>query len=317
MRIRRAPFFWGLLLLSLGSIPLLVRAGALDPAWFAEVWRLWPVLLIVLGLLVVLGRGRARSGLAATGLVAITLGLAAGGVLASGNLWLGGLGDCTSTAGAQRTTQDGTFETAATVALDLDCGAAVVTMTTAPSWTVTADHVGPPPAIEASATSLTVRAPQAIGPRRQDWDIALPAGQTRTIDLTANAAASTLILAGGTLDRVRADSNAADLQIDASQAVVSRLDITMNAGRARVTLGGGSTTGSLTANAGALELCVPPDVGLVLDVTDSLTFTHDLDDNGLTRVGDDWTRSGASGQTVELRIDGNAASFTLDPEGGC
>ena len=317
MRIRRAPYFWGLLLLSLGSIPLLVRAGVLDPAWFAEIWRLWPVLLIALGLLVVLGRGRARSGLAATGLVAVTLGLAAGGVLASGNLWIGGLGDCTSRAETQRTTQDGTFDSAATVDVDLDCGAAVLTITADPSWTVTADHTGPPPAIAASATSLSVRAPQAVGPRHQDWDIALPAEQTRAIDLTANAAASTLILAGGSLDRVRADSNAADLRLDASQADVARLDITMDAGRARITLGDGSTTGSLTANAGALELCVPPDAGLVLQVTDNLTFAHDLDDHGLTRVGDDWTRPGTTGQTVDLRIDGNAASFTLDPQGGC
>ena len=91
----------------------------------------------------------------------------------------------------------------------------------------------------------------------------------------------------------------------------------MNAGRARVTLGSGSTTGSLSANAGAMDLCVPASANLVLRVTDQLTFAHNLDDRGLTRDGDTWTRPGAVDQTIDLRVDGNATSFTLDPDGGC
>jgi hypothetical protein len=91
----------------------------------------------------------------------------------------------------------------------------------------------------------------------------------------------------------------------------------MNAGRARITLGATAVTGSLSANAGSFELCVRPEMGLRLQVTDQLTFAHNLGDRGLARDGDTWTRPGSSGAIVDLEIDGNAANLTLDPEGGC
>ena len=91
----------------------------------------------------------------------------------------------------------------------------------------------------------------------------------------------------------------------------------MNAGRARVSLGAGPTLGSLSANAGAIDLCVPADAALILHVPTRLTFAHNLDSRGLSRDGDTWRRAGASGDTIDLTIDGNAAGFTLDPDGGC
>lgn len=91
----------------------------------------------------------------------------------------------------------------------------------------------------------------------------------------------------------------------------------MNAGRARVSLGAGSTQGSLAANAGAIDLCVPADAALVLRVPDQLTFAHNLEQRGLTRDGDTWRRAGSGGDTIDLSVNGNAASFTLDPDGGC
>ena len=91
----------------------------------------------------------------------------------------------------------------------------------------------------------------------------------------------------------------------------------MNAGRARVSLGAGSTQGSLAANAGAIELCVPADAAVVLRVPEQLTFAHNLERRGLTRDGDTWRRAGTGGDTIDLSVEGNAASFTLDPDGGC
>ena len=91
----------------------------------------------------------------------------------------------------------------------------------------------------------------------------------------------------------------------------------MNAGRARVSLGAGSTQGLLAANAGAIDLCVPGNAALVLRVPDQLTFAHNLERRGLTRDGDTWRRAGTGGDTIDLSINGNAASFALDPDGGC
>ena len=51
---------------------------------------------------------------------------------------------------------------------------------------------------------------------------------------------------------------------------------------------------------------------------EQLTFAHNLDDRGLAQSGDVWTREGAVGAPViDLAVEGNAANFTLDPEGGC
>ncbi len=99
--------------------------------------------------------------------------------------------------------------------------------------------------------------------------------------------------------------------------MVDRLVASVNAGRIRVTLGDAALVGELSVNAGSIELCVPPGPGLVLHVEDEVTFGHNLDERGLARDGDTWTRPGTSGATIELTIEGNAASLTLDPDGGC
>ena len=59
MRIRRGLLFWGLFLIPLGGISLLTRVGTIDPAVFVDAWRLWPLVLVVIGLTLLLGRYRA------------------------------------------------------------------------------------------------------------------------------------------------------------------------------------------------------------------------------------------------------------------
>ena len=130
-----------------------------------------------------------------------------------------------------------------------------------------------------------------------------------------NAGSASVVLGGATVARVTTDMNAGDLIIDGTGATIDRLDASLNAGRLRVTLAGPSS-GDLSANAGAMELCVPPDAALRFDVEEQLTFTTNLDDRGLQRSGDTWTRAG-SGPAIEFTVEGNAASFTLNPEGSC
>jgi len=48
----------------------------------------------------------------------------------------------------------------------------------------------------------------------------------------------------------------------------------------------------------------------------SLASSDDLDDRGLDRIGDTW-RSGDGAPDVILEIEGNAASFSYNPTGGC
>lgn len=317
MRIRRGLLFWGLFLIPLGAIPLLVRAGSLDPALLTDVWRLWPVALILLGLAVLLGRRQA--GLVGVVVAALALGGLAGSALASGPQWIGTIGVCVQARdGLETTSADGGFDGPADVSIELDCGRVDVTTGTGGGWRADVAFAGPAPVIDATGSRLDLREPRTDGPHRYEWDVTLPADALRTLDLRANAGTAELDLAGASLARLVADVNAGDLRVLAGDATVERLQVDLNAGRARIALGGGPTTGSISVNAGAIELCVPPEVGLDLTVEEQLTFAHDLDSKGLARSGDRWTRAAQGGApTIELDIEGNAASLTLDPQEGC
>ena len=72
-------------------------------------------------------------------------------------------------------------------------------------------------------------------------------------------------------------------------------------------------------NAGAIELCVPASAQLQIKLTNQVTFAQNLDDRGLSQNGDLWTRNGNGdlATAIQLTVDGAAASFTFDPDGGC
>ncbi|HEV7811267.1 MAG TPA: DUF4097 family beta strand repeat-containing protein [Candidatus Limnocylindrales bacterium] len=315
MRVRRGLLFWGLLLIPLGAIPLLVRAGTIDESRIADAWRFWPLIVIGLGLVVLLGR--TRWALIGTTVIALTMGSIGGAALASGNVWLGAIAACGATGNdAQQLDRTGTFTGAAAIRLDLNCGSVSLRATDAGAWSFHAGYRGPAPSVDAADNHLDIRTPSGSG-RRQDWTLAVPADAIGSIDLTANAGASTVDAASARLGDVNVTVNAGDLRVAAGSASIRNLDLTMNAGRARITLGG-ATTGTIAVNAGAVDLCVPADAGLRLDVEDQLTFATNLSSRGLSRDGNVWTRAqGNLNDLITLSVQGNAASFNLDPNGGC
>ena len=317
MRIRPGLLFWGLFFLLLGGIPLLVRAGALDANVLAEAWRLWPLLLVALGISLILGR--TSFGLLGTALAAIVLGIAAGGALASGTNFIGNVGGCGAFGSGtdQRFEDEGTFTGPGSARFDLDCGSMDLSTGSGGGWHVQADYQGAAPTLEQSDDSVGLRAPRGFGTRRQEWSIDLPAGSTREIAIQANASSVTARLGNAELTSFALDINAGDARIDSSSGHLGDIDISANAARVRLRLDA-DTTGSLSTNAGSIELCVPPQATLRFRVEEQLTFAHDLDDRGLSRSGDVWTREGAVGEPViDLSIQGNAANFSLDPAGGC
>ena len=318
MRIRRGLLFWGLFLIPLGAVPLLVRAGAVDAASLSGAWRLWPVILIALGLALVAGRSQVA--LVGTAVTAVILGIAAGGALATGNAWFGLLGDCaTGRNTTSQVDQTGTFQSPATVRLELNCGELNLSTQAGSDWALHAAFSGPPPVVTGAPDRLTIKSPDTGGSRRQEWNLNVPSSELLgAIDLQANAGTGTIGLAGANLASLTAQINAFDLVVDAGEATIDRIDLSMNAGRSRVTLGSGPVTGKLSVNAGAIELCVPSSSPLRINLTDQITFAHNLDDRGLVKSGGVWTRPGGDlNSTIELSVDGSAASFTLDPEGAC
>ena len=316
MRVRTGRLFWGLVLIPLGAIPLLVRADAIDGARLTDAWKLWPLVLVGIGLALLVRRG--RSGLIVIVVTALALGTLGGAALASGNGWLGDVGDCVVTPAAlQHTTNAGTFGGPASVSFELDCGQMSVATDSNSGWTLSANYRGDPPMVSGSSSELRLAPPDRGGAHYQDWTLKLPRAETRSIALTANAGSATFTLPGAVLDEFSAAVNAGDLQVDAAGASISRISITVNAGRARVTLGDGSTGGTLSTNAGDLQLCVPASSALILHVTDQLTFSTNLAQRGFTRSGETWSRAGSGGAVIELSIEGTIGSFSVDPEGGC
>ncbi|HLO35881.1 MAG TPA: DUF5668 domain-containing protein [Candidatus Deferrimicrobium sp.] len=317
MRVRRGLLFWGLFLIPLGGISLLVRAGVVDADRLSEAWRLWPLILVGIGLAIVLGRS--RTAVLGTAVIALILGTLGGSALASGNLWIGAFSDCTIASGPtdQKLQQSGTLDSGAAVRLDLRCGSLTVSTASGTGWSLDAAYRGTAPIVDASASRLAVRVPGGGSDRRNDWTVGLPAAAVGSISVSTNAAGATLVLPGSHLTRLDADVNAGDLRIDATQGAIDEIDLSMNVGRIRLDVGSAALDGSLSVNVGEIDLCVPDGVPLRFDVQDQFTFVNNLASRGLARSGSIWTRDAPGAARIDLSVVGNVASFTLNPEGGC
>jgi hypothetical protein len=217
----------------------------------------------------------------------------------------------------QQLEDGGTFTGAATASFDLDCGALDLSTKQGSDWSIQAKYRGTAPTLQRTDASLALSSPDGFGVRRQDWTVTVPADQTGEVRIDANASSVTGRLGGAKLTDFHLSINAGDARIDASEGTLGRIDVSANAARVRLSVGS-DTTGSLSANAGSIELCTPPGAALSFQLAEQLTFAHNLDDQGLVKNGDVWTREGATGApTIDLSIRGNAANFTLDPVGGC
>ena len=237
----------------------------------------------------------------------------------SGNVWVGAINDCGVTGTpTQRLDTTGAFTAPATIDVRLRCGSVSLGTRPGGDWAVAGAYEGAPPVVTGSGDRLEVRVPEGGGVRRDDLTVTAPADRLESVVLQSNAASSSVRLDGASVSTLTVDSNAGDALIDGSTAVIREIDVSMNAGRARITLGGGPTTGTLKVNVGAIDLCVPAGAELRLTVPDQLTFVTNLGTRGLHQDGQTWTRAASTGGSpIDLRIEGNAGSFTLDPDGGC
>jgi hypothetical protein len=318
MRIRRGLLFAGLFLIPVGAMTLLVRAGTLDPDAFDDIWRFWPLILIGFGIAILLGRSRVAA--VGTAIAAVVLGVLVGGAIASGGAWIGNFGECgPASANAERIDKTGTFDGRSAIDLDLRCGSVTVTTASGSAWQLGAAFEGPAPIVNESSNRLEVRTPDGGDVRHNDWTVIAPTDALAELRLRTNAGTASVTLAGSALDALDVDANAGDILIDGAHAEIGRLDVAVNAGRARITLEN-PAAGDLSINAGAIDLCVPPSMNLRLVVNDQLTFVTNLADQGLQQNGQVWTRTPTPGDQqpmIDLTVTGNAASFTLDPDGGC
>ncbi len=320
MHINRGLLFWGLALITAGATALAVQQGLIDSEALDGVWRLWPVVLIAIGLSIILANS--PFALIGTLVAAIVLGVAGGALISSGP------GSFIGCGGEDPTILDETGEPfdarTAEVELNFNCGSLDVAMTDGSGWNArTGVSGGREVRVNADGTSLRVDSAESGGFNvggRQLWQIDLGSEVTYDLSVHVNAADARLILAGGSFSAFSLDPNAADLDVDLSGAEVEVLEISMNAGSAHIqTDADTALAGTLHMNAGSLTLCTPTNAALRFTVDANLTFSHNLDERDMTESDDTWTSDEfeGAGRRIDLRLEGNAASFELNPEGGC
>lgn len=321
MRYHRGLLFWGLALITGGAVALAAQQGYIDRDWLAGAWRLWPLILVAIGLSILLRH--TRGAIIGTIVVALVVGTAGGALIAVGP----GTFSCGGADPTKLTTRQGTFGDSANVQLDFNCGTLKVGMSGNDQWTVASGQTGSATTqITADSGQLQVRSEGGsnwFNSGRQRWNVSLPTATAYRLSINPNAADTTVDLRGGHFTSVSVHPNAGSVALVVGDAQVNDLNLSLNAGSASISVGeGADLTGSLSVNAGSIELCTPNAVAITLTVKENITFSHNLDSSGLGRDGDTWSLvppvpSGISLAFVNLHIEGNAGSFALNPVGGC
>jgi hypothetical protein len=329
MRVNHGLLNWGIFLVALGGVPLVVRYADLGTNLVDDIWRLWPLILVGIGLGLVLKL--TPLGWLGGALVAFTFGVMGGAFLTGG---IAGVSvACVGTGPTETTSRSGfvageRFE----LRMELTCGEVTVARGTDASWRVDATHAeGRPPIIDGAVTSLSVRTDPSggttfvpfAGEARNEWQVTVPAVPALDASMTINAAKATLGLSPGAFAGLNGTFNAVDVDIDlsgASPGPDASVNMTLNATSGKLRLPAAALTGNMTLNASSLTLCVDPDVALRVDHQQTLS-SDDLGAarSGLTQVGRGWQTAGYDTALVrvELNVRSNVSSLSLDRSGGC
>ena len=318
MNYHRGLLFWGLALITGGAVALAAQQGYIDRDFLAGAWRLWPLILVAIGLSILVSR--TPYAIVGTIVAALVVGSAGGALIAVGP----GVAACGGAEPTSLKTEQGSFGDAAQVTLDFNCGTLELGTTDGDQWSVASGRQGGDPArITSDSGRLHVQSSEHDGfwnGGRQHWIVGLPTSTSYRLDITPNAADSKIDLGGGRFTSVSLQPNAGSLRLDLTDAQVDDLDLSLNAGSVEVLIGKGlSMNATMSVNAGSIEVCTADGVAVSVTANANITFSHNLDDLNLQHVGDTWSTPGfadASDQ-VEIDVEGNAASFALNPEGGC
>lgn len=319
MRVHRRFLYWGVFLVALGGVLVAADLASPDANAITGALRLWPLALIALGLGLVLRRSRLA--LAGGMLAAAVPGLVLGGAFALAPHV--GLACSSGDPGAATTTRNGTFDGSSRIDVRTGCGTLVVDTAAGSGWRFDASNASDRPAIvDASASALTINASRGrdwrVFDRANDaWRVTLPTSPIADLTMAVNAGTATIGLGGATIGRLDLTTNAASATVDLGSATVSRITAEVNAGAASIHLSSATDlTGSFDVNAGSLEICTPPDLGLLVRHEGTLSGIriNGGDQGGATWQSPDYA---TAAHRAELTITANLGGAEINPIGGC
>jgi hypothetical protein len=321
MRFNHGLLFWGLGFLSAGLVALAIQQNYLDRDTMVNAWRLWPLILVAIGLSIILSR--TPYALLGTALSAIVIGVIVGTAVTVGPA------AAVSCAGngqpSSMEDHSGSFGAQASLNWKMNCGNMQVAMTSGSTWTASVGgERGPGPAVRGDNGQLRLTSEDKSlfnGDGQERWVVGLPSGTTYDADVEANGAKVTMDLGGSHFSSFKLQPNAADVRIDLSEAAVQGLDFQANAGSVSITTSGGtSLSGEIEVNAGSIKLCTVD--GAAFRITASGTaFGTTMNGSGITQIGDTWESAtypdADAAHRITLTVTGNAGGFELNPSGGC
>jgi len=322
MRMNHGFLFLGLGLLSAGAVALAIQANLVDQELMANAWHLWPLVLVAIGLLLILSR--TRYAVVGTVLAAVVIGaFVSAEVSAVGAGLVPGCGSPPATAD----TQGGSFGGAATLDWRLSCATLDVAMGSSSNWSVSWGEAqgGAKPTVDGTATGLRLasldQGADLFADRGERWVVILAKTTTYEATVQANGTKLTMNLSGSHFASLSLKPNATDAFLDLSDASIQGLDLAANAGSVTInTSGGTAMAGTIDVNAGSVHFCTTP--GAAFQFTMSGTAMDEtMNGSGITQVGDTWESAtypdADAAHRITLAVHGNAASFELNPSGGC
>ena len=324
MRIRRGFLNWGTFLICLGTVPAAVQLGVLDRGLAGDLLRLWPLVLVGIGLGLLLR----FTPFAAVGgiVVAATLGLLFGGLFAGG--FPSSVAACGSgPASGPEVYREGAFSgDGATLSVELSCADIEVGRASGETWSVQAITADGNPRIDFDERSLSLRSRDSDGfifpgLGRESWHVSLPADPALSMSATLNASSGTMSVGNGPLEQLNATFNASDLRVDLSGPAdndAHRFNGTLNASSVTLAMPDGDLTGNITLNASSLTVCVPPGAGLSITYEDTLS-SHNFAEAGLAGADGSWRTSNyaSAASQISLDLNANVSSINVDRSGGC
>jgi hypothetical protein len=318
MNVRRRYIDLGIFLLCLGAVPLAVDAGVLSHATAADLARLWPLILIGIGLGIILRFSPIEwlGGIVVAG----TFGLLIGTALAGG---VSGVGCVSDQIAGSTITRSGTLNGTA-IDVDVSCADLIVDNSlTDNNWSVQAT-TDQPPTISSDGT-LTLHSGQNVGfpfaGGRERWLVSLPNTLDTTTYFHLSAGHGQLTFGSGALGHISVDVNAGDMNVDLHAVDMSSgpINMTLNAASANLDLpsSGLGATGTVHINASTLNMCADPGLALRFNYDETLG-SNDFSSAGLIRSGDSWMTAGYSdaGAHVELDLSANVSTISLSRSGG-